>query len=147
MSEDTKKQKIVAYDDDALAIKERYSGLISDNDLHVVYFTSLDRGVEQIKDRLEKGGFPKDLVTIVDKRKIFDLAMGEGSEETEVPFPQDADQYFIDGLGYDRRIGVNGFVAVAKHLPKEKVTIVSADHETVEDAQRLGYSARQDLSA
>lgn len=145
------RKRIVAYDDDAMAIRSRYARMAGDNDVQLVYFTR--DGNEQIgREELARYGVPKELAglaTIVHKDIIFDLATDRvTAEQSGIPFPQDADQYFIDGLDYFREgknemeIGRFGFVPIASRLPKEKVTINSKDHKTCEDAVKLGYNVK-----
>jgi len=145
------RKKIIAYDDDSYAINNRYVRMARDNDFQLVYFTR-DGDEQTGKEELLREGIPQsliDLTVVVDEDMIFELGMGNiTAKESGIPFPQDADRYFIDGLNYNReeekfgkvKMGKRGFIPIASRLPKDKVTILSLDHKACEDAKRLGYN-------
>lgn len=148
------RKRIVAYDDDVMAIRSRYVRLLRDNDVQLVYF--IRNGDEQAgRTELASYGVPKELAglaTIVDRDMIFKLVAGRvNDEQSGIPFPQNADQYLIDGLGYFREgknemeMGRFGFVPIASRLPKERVTIISSDHKACEDAEKLGYNVKAEF--
>jgi hypothetical protein len=147
--EPNKGLKIVAYDDDFHAISQRYLHFAPENDVQIVYFRQGFEDQDRIDRELEDYSIPKNLVTVVEMDELFELALKRKTpEQTGIPFPQDADKYFVDGLGYCRErggsIGEAGFVPIAAQLPNDKVTIISQDHHACEDAEKLGYSAEGD---
>jgi hypothetical protein len=148
------RKRIIAYDDDAMAIRDRYVGLARDNDVQLVYFAG-DGNEQAGRAELIAHGVPKELAglaTILRSDATEDLGLGLITEEQSgIPFPQDADQYIVDGLNYFREgknemeIGRTGFVAIASRLPKNRVIIMSLDHHTREDAKKLGYEIRKEF--
>jgi len=145
--------KIVVYDDDARAVRNRYSKMSCENDVRLIYL--VDGGNEEEgRKKLRGGEVAEGLVekTIVaDKNMIYELAGGRTTtEDCGIPFPQDADKYFVDGLGYEGKgneFGVCGFVQIASRLPKEKVTIISLDHHTCDHAKKFGYSVVEEYKS
>jgi len=131
------RKKIIAYDDDISDIQRRYLPLARDNDISVIYFARLcgqkleDFVNRTLPNRLELCGISRELIfAALDHQDLIKLRFDP--ETSEIPFPQDADVYFVDGLA-------GGSRAVAAKLPKERVTVISKDYETILDAQRLGY--------
>ncbi len=142
-------EKIVIYDDDANAVRERYSHMSSEKDVQLVFLIN-GGDEEEARKRLQDREIPEGLVekTIVaDKDMIYELAAGRATtEDCGIPFPQDADKYFVDGLDYEGRgneMGRLGFIQIASRLPKERVTIISLDHNTRDHAKRLDYSVAE----
>ena len=147
---ETRRKRIVAYDDDAMAIRDRYARMARDSDVQLVYFWN-DGDEQRGRRELEQKEVPTELAnlaTVINKNIILKLALGlVDVEQSGIPFPQEADQYFIDGLNYfrnDNKIGYSGFVPIASRLPKDRVTIVSSSHKACDDAVTLGYKSIKD---
>ena len=135
-------ERIVIYDDDINAIVDRDMRYVGEARIQVVYFKHSSESDRGIMDSLQKVGVSKDLVTIISNDELFNLAI-DNITNVQIPFPQDADRYIIDGLGYSEG-SKGGFPCIASRLPKGKVLILSTDPRTRMKAREMGYNAERD---
>jgi len=133
--------RIVAYESDAEAIKDRYLHLTSENDLRIIYLTS---DPDNAESDLQMFDIPSEVVTVIDRSHLIELEFRmKPPEETGIPFPQDVDKYFVgDSLGFHGERPA--FISVAEQLPHDRVTIVSLDSRVLYTARELGYSVQAD---
>ena len=117
------KRRTIVYDDNLDRIVEGCLPLVNrGDDVKIVYFKQFSlEDDEKIRLELEKRGISQGIVTILDKGPFVDFEYGVTKvNESEIPFPQDADEYRVGALGYGGRY--IGFSWIVSQLPKEKIT-------------------------